>query len=161
MRSGLPPERLVLEVTEGVMRDTETAVRVLAELRAIGVQIAIDDFGTGYSSLSRITSLPIDILKIDRSFIDALGGDSRERGLTGTVVTLAQSLGVDVVAEGIERPEQLDELRRLGCRLGQGYLLARPMAASAIERYIAVPVPARRAPQQIRIRRAPRPAAGP
>ncbi|MBI2778162.1 MAG: EAL domain-containing protein [Chloroflexi bacterium] len=159
-RSGLPPERLVLEVTEGVMRDTETAVRVLAELRAIGVQIAIDDFGTGYSSLSRITSLPIDILKIDRSFIDALAGDSRERGLTSTVVALARSLGVDVVAEGIERPEQLDELRRLGCRLGQGYLLARPMAASAIERFIVVPAPGRRVPQRLRIRRAPGAAMG-
>lgn len=153
-RSGLPPERLVLEVTEGVMRDTETAVRVLAELRSIGVQIAIDDFGTGYSSLSRITSLPIDILKIDRSFIDALGRDTRERGLTSTVVALARSLDVDVVAEGIERPEQLDELRRLGCRLGQGYLLARPMAASAIERFIVVPAIDRRVTRPVRLRRA-------
>jgi diguanylate cyclase (GGDEF)-like protein/PAS domain S-box-containing protein len=128
-RHGTGPQELVLEITESVLVSKGSiALESLEELRDLGVRIAVDDFGVGYSSLAYLQELPIDILKIDKSFVDQLGiGGRRGAALAKTVVSLAKSLHLDVVAEGIERIEQRDELWTMGCPLGQGYLIARPM----------------------------------
>ena len=99
----------------------------LRKLRSLGVRVAIDDFGTGYSSLGRLRWLPIDILKIDRSFVDEIDRDPLSRALATTVLQLADALGLGVVAEGVEREAQRAVLIDLGCRVGQGYLFARPL----------------------------------
>lgn len=126
--SQLAPEDLVLEVTESVVsKDVDAIIAKLSELKHLGVRIAIDDFGTGYSSLSYLHRLPVDILKIDREFVAQLDGDDGHARLAATVVKLARALHLDVIAEGIERPEQAAELRRLGCDLGQGFLHAPAM----------------------------------
>jgi EAL domain-containing protein (putative c-di-GMP-specific phosphodiesterase class I) len=125
--SGLAPEALTLEITETVMMtDTDLAVQRLQELRSLGVRLAMDDFGTGYSSLSYLSRFPVDILKMDRSFL-AAGASPEASGLATAVVSLGQTLNLDVVAEGIEFPEQWTTLRDLGCGLGQGFYFARPM----------------------------------
>jgi EAL domain-containing protein (putative c-di-GMP-specific phosphodiesterase class I) len=127
----------VLEVTETVFSvDRPVALEVLSRLRSIGVRISIDDFGTGYSSLSVLRDLPVDELKIDRSFVSTLtsGGDS---SLVETIIRLSHDFDLSTVAEGIEVAEQLDVLRRLGCDVGQGYLLGRPGPAHAIGDLIA------------------------
>ena len=127
--ANVPPRCLTLEVTETVlMGGSGSALPVLAELHAIGVMLSIDDFGTGYSSLSYLARLPVDAIKIDRSFIEAM---EREAGgeIVKAIFRLGQALGKDVVAEGIETAGQLEALRGLGCRFGQGFLLARPMDA--------------------------------
>ena len=132
--SGLPPSCLVLEITETVMMaDTDVAVRRLHELKALGVLLAMDDFGTGYSSLSYLSRFPVDILKMDRSF---LSSDHDESGLAAAIVALGKSLSLDVVAEGIELPEQVGSLRDLGCELGQGFLFAKPMNRDALVEYL-------------------------
>jgi diguanylate cyclase (GGDEF)-like protein len=123
----LPPSRLVVEVTESVfLDDTGTGIKALEDLRALGVRVALDDFGTGYSSLGYLQRFAVDILKIDRRFVSTLGQDDGQPELAGAIISLAHSLHVDVVAEGIEEHRQGDRLRELGCRLGQGYLYARP-----------------------------------
>jgi diguanylate cyclase (GGDEF)-like protein/PAS domain S-box-containing protein len=132
--SGLPPEALTLEVTERVLIEgAEPMVAGLAELRRRGMRLAIDDFGTGYASLAYLSLLAVDIIKIDPSFVAGLGEDAALAMLTRTIVRVGRDLGIEVVAEGIERPEQVELLRAMGCGLGQGYLLARPMTAGAIE----------------------------
>jgi diguanylate cyclase (GGDEF)-like protein/PAS domain S-box-containing protein len=135
LASGLEAGRLVLEITEGVlMRHVEQTVVVLLELRRLGVRIAIDDFGTGYSSLSYLQDLPIDMIKIDKSFIDRLGLDRDESSMAKVIISIGQTLQLEVVAEGVERHEQVDSLRALGCDRVQGFHLGRPMsAADAIE----------------------------
>jgi len=136
-RTGLEPTQLVLELTESaLMRDVMTMSRRLTELRRIGVRIAIDDFGTGFSSLSRLRWLPIDILKIDKSFVDEVDSDVQGRALVRAVIQLAEALALDVVAEGVERVTQRDVLIELGCRFGQGYLFARPMAPPALMEHL-------------------------
>jgi diguanylate cyclase (GGDEF)-like protein/PAS domain S-box-containing protein len=127
--SGLEPSSLTLEITETVMMtDTELAVQRLEELRALGVRLAMDDFGTGYSSLSYLSRFPVDVLKMDRSFLT--GGASPEAsGLATAVVALGRTLDLEVVAEGIEFSEQWETLRELGCGLGQGFYFAKPMQA--------------------------------
>jgi len=133
--SGLPASSLVLEITESVMMaDTELAVSRLGDLKALGVRLAMDDFGTGYSSLSYLGRFPVDILKMDRSFLASGENDS----LAAAVIALGASLALDVVAEGIEYPEQASSLRELGCELGQGFLFARPMAHDALHEYLEV-----------------------
>ena len=123
--SGLPPHCLVLEITESFfIRDLQAAVRRLEALRRLGLRIAIDDFGTGFSSLNSLARLPIDIVKIDKSFIDALG--TRYDAVIGAVVEVAGAFDLAVVAEGIEREEQRDRLIELGCRFAQGYLFGKP-----------------------------------
>jgi diguanylate cyclase (GGDEF)-like protein/PAS domain S-box-containing protein len=125
--SGLPASCLTLEITETVMMtDTDTALRRLGELKELGVRLAMDDFGTGYSSLSYLSQLPVDIVKMDRSFLRA-GASPRASALASVVVALGETLQLDVVAEGIEYEEQWIALRDLGCDLGQGFLFARPM----------------------------------
>jgi diguanylate cyclase (GGDEF)-like protein len=127
-KNSLPATVLCLEITErGVMREIEKVADILREFQALGVTIAVDDFGTGSSSLATLKSLPINTLKIDRSFIVELGSSSEDLAIVESVVRLAETFHYDVVAEGIETFEALDELLRIGCFRGQGYLLQRPM----------------------------------
>ena len=133
-RSGLPPSALVLEITEtAMMSDTDLAVRRLRELKSIGVLLAMDDFGTGYSSLSYLSRFPVDVIKMDRSFLSSEHEDSN---LAAAIIGLGKSLKLQVVAEGIERPEQIASLRALGCELGQGFLFAKPMKQRALISYL-------------------------
>jgi len=135
--SGLEPERLTLEITESVlMDDTELAVSRLRDLKALGVTLALDDFGTGYSSLSYLSRFPVDILKMDRSFLRE-GSTPGSNSLANAVVVLGATLALEVVAEGIEEPEQADRLRALGCDLGQGFLFARPLDAESSLAFVA------------------------
>jgi diguanylate cyclase (GGDEF)-like protein/PAS domain S-box-containing protein len=132
--SGLPPSALVLEITESVMMaDTDLAVQRLQELKSLGVLLAMDDFGTGYSSLSYLSRFPVDILKMDRSFLSA---EHEESGLIAAIIALGTTLNLDVVAEGIELPEQITSLRDLGCDLGQGFFFAKPMNQEALVAYL-------------------------
>ncbi|MEV0615616.1 EAL domain-containing protein [Nonomuraea sp. NPDC050404] len=132
--SGLPAASLTLEVIEEMLvEDAEETIKRLSELRALGVRLAIDDFGTGYASLAFLRQLPVDMIKIDPSFVSGLGKDDTLTLLTRTIVRLGHDLGLIVVAEGIERPEQLDLLKRMGCTRGQGFLVARPMAARGVD----------------------------
>ncbi|WP_433350294.1 putative bifunctional diguanylate cyclase/phosphodiesterase [Microtetraspora malaysiensis] len=132
--SGLPASALTLEVIEEMLvEDAEDTVAKLSELRALGVRLAIDDFGTGYASLAFLRQLPVDMIKIDPSFVSGLGCDETLTLLTRTIVRLGHDLGLIVVAEGIERPEQLELLREMGCTRGQGYLVARPMSARGVD----------------------------
>jgi diguanylate cyclase (GGDEF)-like protein/PAS domain S-box-containing protein len=133
-QSGLDPSSLVLEITESVMMaDTDFAVRRLMDLKALGIRLAMDDFGTGYSSLSYLSRFPVDILKMDRSFV----GSGENVALTSAIIALGASLDLDVVAEGIELPEQEDSLHDLGCEIGQGFLFARPMSSKALFEFLA------------------------
>jgi diguanylate cyclase (GGDEF)-like protein/PAS domain S-box-containing protein len=131
--TGLTPSGLVLEITESVlMGDAEKAITVLHGLKGLGVGLSVDDFGTGYSSLSYLKRFPVDILKIDKSFVDGLGTEGQDLAIVQATVTLAHSLGLETVAEGVESPSQLDALRTLGCDKAQGYLFSRPQSATAI-----------------------------
>jgi diguanylate cyclase (GGDEF)-like protein/PAS domain S-box-containing protein len=133
--SGLEPDALMLELTESVLlRRDERVHSDLIELKAIGVRLAIDDFGTGYSSLSYLRDLPIDVLKMDKSFVDGIAVSERRLALAEGIVQLARRLRLEVIAEGIESEVQRDLLVRMGCEFGQGYLLAMPMPASQAER---------------------------
>jgi diguanylate cyclase (GGDEF)-like protein len=132
--SKLDPGCLVIEVTEGVlMHNTESMLTKLNLLSKLGVRIAIDDFGTGYSSLAYLHRFPIDIVKIDRSFIEQLGGDEHGAQLTRAIITLGDTLGLEVIAEGIEHEQQLQELIELGCVAGQGYFYEKPCLLPDIE----------------------------
>src|ERR671939_778286 len=129
-KTGLNPRQLKLEITEGaVMENIDTATEMLRHLRDLGVQLAIDDFGTGYSSLSYLHRFPIDTLKIDRSFVTQMTDNAENAEIVRTIVTLARSLDMDVVAEGVETREQLRQLSSLGCDYGQGYLFSKAVAA--------------------------------
>jgi diguanylate cyclase (GGDEF)-like protein len=131
--TGFPPAALVLEITESLMlADTEFGLLQLHELKSLGVRLAMDDFGTGYSSLSYLSRFPVDILKMDRSFVGA--GDNE--ALTSAIIALGASLSLDVVAEGIELPEQASSLQARGCEIGQGFLFARPMASEALVEFL-------------------------
>lgn len=126
--TGMPAERLELEITESVMmQDAEITSRTLGALKRLGVHLAIDDFGTGYSSLSSLKRLPIDTLKIDRSFVSGLGRDPEDHAIVLAIISLAQTLGISVVGEGIETALQLTQLQALGCERGQGFLFAKPL----------------------------------
>lgn len=137
-QSGLAPQLLVLEITESqMMRAPETAHATLQALRQVGVRVAIDDFGTGYSSLSQLQFFPVDELKIDRTFVARMDDGEREASFVRTMITLAHSLGVDVVAEGIERSTQQAVLTQLGCNAGQGFLFSHPLAINDALMYLA------------------------
>ena len=134
--TGLEPVLLELEITEGIlMEDTAASKRTLDALKALGVRIALDDFGTGYSSLSYLAKLPIDSLKIDRSFIEGIGGEGRGETITSAIIALSRCLGIDVVVEGVEREEQLAFVTRQGIAEIQGFLFAHPMASSAVDEW--------------------------
>ena len=138
-QSGLPPSALELELTESVlMANAEAATERLQAFRKMGVSIAVDDFGTGYSSLAYLHRLPINTLKIDKAFIDGLqlSGDSEDTTITTTIIAMARSLGLLVVAEGVETPEQLAFLQQQHCDLAQGYLISPPLEADACLRFI-------------------------
>lgn len=145
--SGLRPERLVVEVTESILlTDPTHTAKVLGELQGLGIRVAIDDFGTGYSSLSQLRQLPVDIIKIDKSFIDPLVDPASEGGaIVATIIRLASDLNLYTTAEGIEYQSQRDALVRMGCHCGQGYLMSAPLGASATERFIESRVSSRRA----------------
>ncbi|OJF13592.1 putative bifunctional diguanylate cyclase/phosphodiesterase [Couchioplanes caeruleus] len=128
--TGLEPGRLVLEITESALVDDVAGTTMLAEFRAHGIRVAIDDFGTGYSSLHYLTRLPVDILKIDRSFVAELNGTPEGAGITEAILRLSHALHLTTVAEGIETTEQAAELQLLGCGIGQGYLFAEPLPPS-------------------------------
>jgi diguanylate cyclase (GGDEF)-like protein len=132
--TGLRPELLTLEITETMIMADEDAVRdCLYRLKDLGVRISVDDFGTGYSSLGHLNRFPVDELKIDRSFVASLGSQSEGANVAAAAIRLARSLHLDVVAEGVEREDQLAELRRSACGRGQGYLFSRPVDAAAAE----------------------------
>ncbi|HET9444551.1 MAG TPA: EAL domain-containing protein [Acidimicrobiales bacterium] len=134
--SGLQPHRLCLEITESVlMEDVESSVRVLLALKALGVRIAIDDFGTGYSSLSYLRRFPVDVVKIDRSFVAGLGVDPAADAIVAAVVNLSHALGLRVVAEGVETEEQLLAVRALGCDRAQGFYWSRPVPIDDARRW--------------------------
>ena len=135
---GLEPSSLVLEITETVvMGDTERTLATLRALKRLGVRLAIDDFGTGYSSLSYLKRFPVDVVKIDKSFVDGLGDSPVDREIVAAVIRLAAAVGMQTVAEGVETTGQLEQLRLLGCTLVQGYLLARPQPAAELDRVLA------------------------
>jgi diguanylate cyclase (GGDEF)-like protein/PAS domain S-box-containing protein len=132
--TGLDPDALWLEITESVlMDDAPTAARIFAELRALGVHLVVDDFGTGYSSLSYLQAFPVEMLKIDRSFVQGLDEDDSSEAIVRAVISLAGSLKLRVVAEGVERSSQLDRLDQLGCDAFQGYLCSRPRPAAELD----------------------------
>ncbi|MFI5843292.1 putative bifunctional diguanylate cyclase/phosphodiesterase [Catenuloplanes sp. NPDC051500] len=129
--TGLPPDALWLEITEsGVMEDTETALAALKALHDLGVTLAVDDFGTGYSSLSYLNLLPVDIVKLDRSFVSEIGSSAANESIVRAVLAMADALGLRVVAEGVETAPQRDWLRAQGCDLAQGWLFGRPVRAT-------------------------------
>lgn len=132
-RNGTDAFRLCLEITEtAIIADPARALGTLLEARKLGITIALDDFGTGQSSLAYLADFPIDIIKIDQSFVAAIGRDPKGHALVRAMVQMAHSLGAHTIAEGIETPEQLNVLRTLGCSMGQGYYLGRPSAAAAV-----------------------------
>ncbi|WP_051384509.1 EAL domain-containing protein [Nitratidesulfovibrio termitidis] len=136
--TGLPPDALKLEITEtAIMKDPDGALQRLEALRRLGVGIGIDDFGTGYSSLAYLQRFPVDTLKVDRSFVSAVAGDAENREIVRTVVTLGRSLGLHVVAEGVETAEQLAIVAELGCHSVQGYHFSRPVAEDRAVAFIA------------------------
>ncbi|HEX8002147.1 MAG TPA: EAL domain-containing protein [Mycobacteriales bacterium] len=136
--TGLRPADLVLEITESMLvDDADRTIAKLHLLRELGVRLAVDDFGTGYSSLNYLRRLPVNILKIDRSFVKGIGTEAELTSLTGAIVGIGRDLGLDTVAEGIEEPEQLAALRAMGCAYGQGYLFARPLPPAELAGVIA------------------------
>lgn len=142
MQERFDARRIELEVTENaIVSDPEIARKILHELRQIGIRVALDDFGTGYASLSHLRCLPFDKIKIDRSFVSRMQEDASDASIVRAVIGLASSLGLSVTAEGIETEEQVSVLRRLGCDLGQGYHLGRPVRADEIDALFAQPSP--------------------
>jgi len=133
--TGLDPACLSLEITETVMvRDADGLGEVLKALKALGVRLVLDDFGTGYSSLSYLTRLPLDVLKVDRSFVDGLGSEPRDTAITETIIAMSRALSLEVVAEGVETADHVRELSRLGCGMAQGFHFSRAVPAEEITR---------------------------
>jgi EAL domain-containing protein (putative c-di-GMP-specific phosphodiesterase class I) len=127
------PESLCLEITESVVvKDAESAGATLRALKGLGVKLSIDEFGTGHSSLGSLKRIPLDMLKVDRSFVSGLGTDAEDAAIVTAIINLAHSLGLATVADGVESKEQVDELRTLGCDVGQGFYFARPRPSDAI-----------------------------
>ena len=148
MQHAAPLRQLRLEITESsLMNDADQALRVLCALRGLGVQLSIDDFGTGYSSLAYLNRLPVNELKIDRSFVSHADGHAEARALLATIIELGHSLDMCVTAEGIERPEELALLRELGCDQAQGFLISRPLDPRAATAYLRALVPGTLEPQ--------------
>jgi EAL domain-containing protein (putative c-di-GMP-specific phosphodiesterase class I) len=127
-KSGLAPETLVLEITESLMlQNTEVTIKKLQELKKLGIRLAIDDFGTGYSSLSYLQRFPLDILKIDKSFIDKISQSKEGIAVARAIIMMSDTLCLKTVAEGIEHADQITALQNLGCGLGQGFHFAKPL----------------------------------
>lgn len=131
-------KHLKLEITESaVMENADMAARLLKRLKALGVQLSIDDFGTGYSSLGYLHRFPVNTLKIDRSFVGRIGEAAENIEIVRTIVSLAENMGMEVVAEGVETLSQLSQLRKLNCKYGQGYLFSRPVDAESVTTWIS------------------------
>ncbi len=144
---GVPHRAIQLEITEtGLMKDLQNVIPALHRLNEVGVEISIDDFGTGYSSLAYLTTLPISEVKIDRSFVRDLGITPQSSAVVTAIIALARSLGLRVIAEGVETLRQMEVLHRLGCSVMQGFLFSRPLAADDLERWLAQTVLPRKAP---------------
>ena len=142
-RTGLAPEHLTLEITEStLMKNAASALAVLSALKELGVELAIDDFGTGYSSLTYLQRFPLDILKVDRSFVEELGVSVEGEEIVSAVINLAHALGLKVVAEGVETSLQLEVLQSFECDLAQGYLFSKPLPASEIKASFGLPLSA-------------------
>jgi diguanylate cyclase (GGDEF)-like protein/PAS domain S-box-containing protein len=137
IESGLEPSSLTLEITESAVLETETAISRLKALRALGVRIAVDDFGTGYSSLAYLRELPVDVLKIDRTFLQEISRVSRGSAIFDAILAMSESLGIDAVAEGVEEPEQAQALRDKGCPMAQGYFFGHPAEPVRITELLA------------------------
>jgi EAL domain-containing protein (putative c-di-GMP-specific phosphodiesterase class I) len=136
--TGLDPACLSLEITEGVLLDeADDVTATLEALTSIGVQIVLDDFGTGYSSLAYLTRLPIDTLKVDRAFVEGLGTEDRGSAVTEAIIAMARALSLGVIAEGVETESQVNELKRLGCELAQGFYFSEPLPAERITRLLS------------------------
>jgi EAL domain-containing protein (putative c-di-GMP-specific phosphodiesterase class I) len=144
---GVPHHSIELEITEtGLMKDLQNVIPSLHRLNEIGVEISIDDFGTGYSSLAYLTTLPISEVKIDRSFVRDLGITPQSSAVVTAIIALARSLGLQVIAEGVETLRQMEVLRRLDCSLMQGFLFSKPLPPDELERWLAQTVLPRKAP---------------
>jgi EAL domain-containing protein (putative c-di-GMP-specific phosphodiesterase class I) len=138
LESGMSPARLCIEITESALLAGDDATRELKAVRACGVRLALDDFGTGHSSLSYLRQLEVDMLKIDRTFVDGVGRDEHDTAIVTAIVRLAESLGLSTVGEGIETVEQRERLADIGCTQGQGYWCAPPLAPDEFARLIGV-----------------------
>jgi EAL domain-containing protein (putative c-di-GMP-specific phosphodiesterase class I) len=135
--SGLPASSLVLEITETLMmQDAELSIARLTELKALGVRLAIDDFGTGYSSLSYLRKFPVDILKIDKSFVDGVSRQGKEQELAQSIIELGQTLKLEIVAEGVEQVEQLGWLQSRKCDMGQGFYFSEAVEPDDLTRLL-------------------------
>ena len=135
--TGLDPHFLELEITEGmVMSGVEAVIETLHKLHAIGVELAIDDFGTGFSSMSYLKKFPVDRLKIDQSFMRGIENNVEDRSITKAIIKLGHSLGLKVIAEGVETEEQMEFLRIRHCQEAQGYLISRPIVAEELAEFI-------------------------
>ncbi|HKX42996.1 MAG TPA: EAL domain-containing protein, partial [Burkholderiaceae bacterium] len=144
---GVPHHSIELEITEtGLMKDLQNVIPSLHRLNEIGVEISIDDFGTGYSSLAYLTTLPISEVKIDRSFVRDLGMTPQSSAVVTAIIALARSLGLRVIAEGVENLRQMEVLHRLGCGVMQGFLFSRPQPPEDIETWLQQTVLPRKAP---------------
>jgi EAL domain-containing protein (putative c-di-GMP-specific phosphodiesterase class I) len=134
----IPPQNLTLEITESfMMEDAEATIETFQRLKSLGVRIAIDDFGTGYSALSYLRRFPVDVLKIDKEFVDEVTGGVEQSALVQAIIRLGASFGLETVAEGIENAEQVSSLQTLGCHVGQGFFLARPTTPEKVDEILA------------------------
>ena len=132
-KTGMDPQHLIIEITETVaMAGAETTIEILKKLKALGVLLAIDDFGTGFSSLAYLKRFPVDLLKIDKSFVDGVAFRNHDRAIVEAIIALGHALGLRVIAEGVEGPEQLEQLRSLGSELGQGYFFSKPLSSDRV-----------------------------
>lgn len=132
----IKPSMLEIEITEGLMGNIKEAIPILRKLKELGVIISVDDFGTGYSSLSYIKQFPIDVLKIDQSFVKDVVTNAKDAAITTTIIHLGQNLGMEVIAEGVENKEQEDFLKKANCQKAQGYYYSKPLTCEAAEQFL-------------------------
>jgi EAL domain-containing protein (putative c-di-GMP-specific phosphodiesterase class I) len=139
-QTGLPPTRLHLEITEsGFVENSARVIAALSDLRALGISIAVDDFGTGFSSLSYMAGLPLDVIKIDQSFVRKMAADEKSLAIVTSIKALAAGLNLTVVAEGVESKIEADILRTIGCEVAQGYFYAKPQPAETLQALLQSP----------------------
>jgi EAL domain-containing protein (putative c-di-GMP-specific phosphodiesterase class I) len=149
----VPADRLILEITESfIVRNPHVAGKLMAQLKTLGVRLSLDDFGTGYSSLSYLDRYPLDALKIDKSFVSELSDSVQRQAIVKAIVELGHSLRMEVVAEGVESPGQLERLANMGCDMGQGYLFTKPVPPETAERILKAANSPTRSPHGIALR---------